>query len=176
MPGKTGFDLLHELDHTPGIIFTTAYDEYALRAFDVNALDYLLKPIEPKRLAEAIHKLEDLDEGASSVSETPKLTQNETSTEKASENKVESIQSDQPLESTSEKSKLEKKEPVLMASNSQNKSAIRSDVSTTNQPVAFSDVFMEEMDLKMETSTSSAAKPFLVSENAHVLDLLTPCF
>lgn len=113
---------------------------------------------------------------ASSVSEAPKLTQNETSTEKASENKVESIQSDQPLESTSEKSKLEKKEPVLMASNSQNKSAIRSDVSTTNQLVAFSDVFMEEMDLKMETSTSSAAKPFLVSENAHVLDLLTPCF
>lgn len=73
MPGKTGFDLLQELDHTPGIIFTTAYDEYALRAFDVNALDYLLKPIEPKRLAEAIHKLEDLDEGASSVSETSQL-------------------------------------------------------------------------------------------------------
>lgn len=73
MPGKTGFDLLQELNHTPGIIFTTAYDEYALRAFDVNALDYLLKPIEPKRLAEAIHKLEDLDEGASSTSETSQL-------------------------------------------------------------------------------------------------------
>lgn len=69
MPGKTGFDLLHELEHTPDIIFTTAYDEYALRAFDVNALDYLLKPIEPKRLAEAIHKLEDFDESVSSVSE-----------------------------------------------------------------------------------------------------------
>jgi two-component system LytT family response regulator len=69
MPGKTGFDLLQELEHTPGIIFTTAYDEYALRAFDVNALDYLLKPIEPKRLAEAIHKLEDLDEGVSQSSE-----------------------------------------------------------------------------------------------------------
>jgi two-component system LytT family response regulator len=64
MPGKTGFDLLKELDHTPSVIFTTAYDEYALRAFDVNALDYLLKPIEPKRLAEAIHKLEDLDDQA----------------------------------------------------------------------------------------------------------------
>jgi len=62
MPGKTGFDLLNELEHTPDIIFTTAYDEYALRAFDVNALDYLLKPIEPKRLAEAIHKMEDLEE------------------------------------------------------------------------------------------------------------------
>jgi two-component system LytT family response regulator len=69
MPGKTGFDLLNELEHTPDIIFTTAYDEYALRAFDVNALDYLLKPIEPKRLAEAIHKMEDLEEVVSSVSD-----------------------------------------------------------------------------------------------------------
>jgi two-component system, LytTR family, response regulator len=57
MPGKTGFDLLTELDRTPEVIFTTAYDEYALKAFEVNALDYLLKPIEPKRLADAIHKL-----------------------------------------------------------------------------------------------------------------------
>src|SRR6187397_2885539 len=43
MPGKTGFDLLSELDHAPQVIFTTAYDEYALKAFEVNALDYLLK-------------------------------------------------------------------------------------------------------------------------------------
>jgi two-component system LytT family response regulator len=57
MPGKTGFDLLSELDKAPQVIFTTAYDEYALKAFEVNALDYLLKPIEPKRLADAIHKL-----------------------------------------------------------------------------------------------------------------------
>lgn len=57
MPGKNGFDLLAELDQTPQVIFTTAYDEYALRAFEVSALDYLLKPIEPKRLGEAIHKL-----------------------------------------------------------------------------------------------------------------------
>lgn len=62
MPGKTGFDLLRELNHTPEVIFTTAYDEYALRAFEVNALDYLLKPIEPKRLADAIHKLEEEEE------------------------------------------------------------------------------------------------------------------
>jgi len=47
MPGKTGFDLLGELDKAPHVIFTTAYDEYALKAFEVNALDYLLKPIEP---------------------------------------------------------------------------------------------------------------------------------
>jgi two-component system, LytTR family, response regulator len=62
MPGKTGFDLLRELNRAPEVIFTTAYDEYALRAFEVNALDYLLKPIEPKRLADAIHKLEEEEE------------------------------------------------------------------------------------------------------------------
>ncbi|MCU0334323.1 MAG: response regulator transcription factor [Chitinophagaceae bacterium] len=57
MPGKTGFDLLQELDRSPYVIFTTAYDEYAVKAFEVNALDYLLKPIDPKRLADAIHKV-----------------------------------------------------------------------------------------------------------------------
>ena len=57
MPGKTGFDLLSELDRAPQVIFTTAYDEYALKAFEVNALDYLLKPVEPKRLADAVQKL-----------------------------------------------------------------------------------------------------------------------
>jgi two-component system, LytTR family, response regulator len=57
MPGKTGFDMLAELDRIPNVIFTTAYDEYALKAFEVNALDYLLKPVEPKRLADAIQKL-----------------------------------------------------------------------------------------------------------------------
>src|SRR3954467_9859613 len=57
MPGKTGFDLLGELEKAPHVIFTTAYDEYALKAFEVNALDYLLKPVEPKRLADAIQKL-----------------------------------------------------------------------------------------------------------------------
>ena len=58
MPEKTGFDLLEELDQVPHVIFTTAYDEYALKAFQVNALDYLLKPIEPKRLEEAVLKLQ----------------------------------------------------------------------------------------------------------------------
>jgi two-component system LytT family response regulator len=58
MPGKTGFDMLAELDKAPHVIFTTAYDEYALRAFEVNALDYLLKPVEPKRLADAVQKLQ----------------------------------------------------------------------------------------------------------------------
>jgi two-component system LytT family response regulator len=57
MPGKTGFDLLEELDKIPKVIFTTAYDEYAIKAFEVNALDYLLKPIEPKRLTDSIQKV-----------------------------------------------------------------------------------------------------------------------
>lgn len=59
MPGKTGFDLLAELDKAPKVIFTTAYDEYAIKAFEVNALDYLLKPVEPKRLSDAINKFHD---------------------------------------------------------------------------------------------------------------------
>ncbi|HMH33425.1 MAG TPA: LytTR family transcriptional regulator DNA-binding domain-containing protein [Puia sp.] len=62
MPGKTGFDMLAELDKAPDVIFTTAYDDYALKAFEVNALDYLLKPVEPKRLADAIQKLHLEDE------------------------------------------------------------------------------------------------------------------
>jgi two-component system LytT family response regulator len=57
MPGKTGFDLLEELERAPKVVFTTAYDEFALKAFEVYALDYLLKPVEPKRLSDAIQKL-----------------------------------------------------------------------------------------------------------------------
>lgn len=57
MPGKTGFDMLAELDKAPHVIFTTAHHEFALKAFEVNALDYLMKPVEPKRLADAIQKL-----------------------------------------------------------------------------------------------------------------------
>lgn len=56
MPEGSGFDLLAALDNPPMVIFTTAYDQYAIRAFDANALDYLLKPIEPVRLAQALHK------------------------------------------------------------------------------------------------------------------------
>ena len=57
MPGKTGFDLLAELDRVPQVIFTTAYDEFALKAFEVSALDYLLKPIQSDRLADALRKV-----------------------------------------------------------------------------------------------------------------------
>ncbi|EAY31698.1 LytR/AlgR family response regulator transcription factor [Microscilla marina] len=57
MPGKTGFELLEELTITPQVIFTTAFDEYALKSFEYNALDYLLKPVQPVRLKTAIEKL-----------------------------------------------------------------------------------------------------------------------
>ena len=58
MPGKSGFEMLTELDKAPYVIFTTAFDEYALKAFEVNALDYLMKPIEPKRLTDALQKMQ----------------------------------------------------------------------------------------------------------------------
>jgi two-component system LytT family response regulator len=57
MPGGSGFDLLARLDRVPHVIFTTAYDQHAVRAFEVNALDYLLKPIDPERLAAAVAKV-----------------------------------------------------------------------------------------------------------------------
>jgi len=57
MPGMTGFEMLKKLDEIPHVIFVTAYDEHALQAFDVNALDYILKPIDPDRMADAIEKL-----------------------------------------------------------------------------------------------------------------------
>jgi two-component system LytT family response regulator len=57
MPGKNGLELAQELSPVPELIFVTAYDEYALRAFEVNALDYLLKPVQADRLAETLKKL-----------------------------------------------------------------------------------------------------------------------
>lgn len=62
MPGMTGFEMLQKLEEIPHVIFVTAYDEYALKAFEVNALDYLLKPIDPQRLQEAIEKVKQHDE------------------------------------------------------------------------------------------------------------------
>jgi two-component system LytT family response regulator len=59
--------MLSQLEKTPQVIFTTAYDEFALKAFEVNALDYLLKPIEPKRLADAIQKLQLTDQKETKV-------------------------------------------------------------------------------------------------------------
>ncbi len=57
MPGGSGFDLLARLEHLPQVIFTTAHSEHAVRAFEVNALDYLLKPVEPERLAAALSRI-----------------------------------------------------------------------------------------------------------------------
>jgi len=67
MPGKNGFEMLEELVTVPKVIFVTAFDEYAIKAFQVNALDYVLKPIDPERLSSAIDKLN--EEPAEVVSE-----------------------------------------------------------------------------------------------------------
>jgi two-component system, LytTR family, response regulator len=56
MPGGTGFDVLERLESVPLVIFTTAYDNHAIRAFEVSALDYLLKPVDPRRLSAAVEK------------------------------------------------------------------------------------------------------------------------
>jgi two-component system LytT family response regulator len=56
MRGETGFDLLDRLDTAVQVVFVTAHDEYAVRAFEINALDYLLKPVDPDRLAEALRR------------------------------------------------------------------------------------------------------------------------
>ena len=58
MPGKNGFELLESLEVAPQVIFTTAYDEFAIKSFEYNALDYLLKPIKEDRLAKALGKLQ----------------------------------------------------------------------------------------------------------------------
>jgi two-component system, LytTR family, response regulator len=59
MPGETGFDLIASLTgYSPAVVFSTAFDEFALRAFEVNAFDYLLKPVDPARLASAIERVE----------------------------------------------------------------------------------------------------------------------
>ncbi|MCU0357264.1 MAG: response regulator [Cyclobacteriaceae bacterium] len=68
MPGKTGFQMLEDLDAVPLVVFTTAYDEYALKAFEVSALDYLLKPIQPERLAETIQKISEKERSRTAAS------------------------------------------------------------------------------------------------------------
>lgn len=70
MPGGTGFDFLERIEGAiPEVIFVTAYDEHALKAFEFNALDYLLKPIDPARLAEAVARAENEIERAATVKE-----------------------------------------------------------------------------------------------------------
>jgi two-component system, LytTR family, response regulator len=60
MPGLNGFEVLEKLTFSPIVIFTTAYDQYALKAFETTSVDYLLKPIDPVRFAQTIEKLEKL--------------------------------------------------------------------------------------------------------------------
>ncbi|MEQ8243598.1 response regulator [Fulvivirga sp.] len=75
MPGKNGFELLEDLEEVPEVIFTTAYDEYAIKAFDYNALDYLQKPIQKDRLLGAINKVAEKKEKVSARSED-RMTEN----------------------------------------------------------------------------------------------------
>jgi len=76
MPGKNGFELLEELEYVPDVIFTTAYDEYALKAFEYNALDYLQKPVQLDRLVGAVNKVSEKKE-ASTNSEEDRMTEND---------------------------------------------------------------------------------------------------
>ncbi|MEO8147198.1 MAG: LytTR family transcriptional regulator DNA-binding domain-containing protein [Bacteroidia bacterium] len=67
MPVMNGFEMLSNLKHLPKIIFTTAYEEYAIKAFEENSIDYLLKPIEAERLDKAVEKLKRLSGEKSSI-------------------------------------------------------------------------------------------------------------
>lgn len=73
MPGKNGFELLEEISVLPEVVFVTAYDDYAIRAFEVNALDYLLKPVQTHRLAETVRKILNKEEKQEKKSELPQL-------------------------------------------------------------------------------------------------------
>lgn len=80
MPGKTGFELLESLEgKAPEVVFVTAYDEYALKAFEVNALDYVLKPVEESRLQSVIEKIQSKirDRASSESSEAHGLSIND---------------------------------------------------------------------------------------------------
>jgi two-component system LytT family response regulator len=70
LPGGSGFDVLARIDTVPRVIFTTAFDQYALQAFGFNTIDYLLKPVEPEHLARALDKVR-LEPRADSVRTSP---------------------------------------------------------------------------------------------------------
>jgi two-component system LytT family response regulator len=73
MPGMTGFELLQKLPKEPAVIFTTAFDRFALDAFEVNSIDYLVKPIEVERLEKALTKLERLRGTPQHIAETEQI-------------------------------------------------------------------------------------------------------
>lgn len=79
MPDKSGFEMLEALESVPEVIFVTAYDEYALKAFDVSALDYLLKPVESERLGNAIQRVKEELEQKSKSSNTVSSAQSKLS-------------------------------------------------------------------------------------------------
>jgi len=71
MPGESGFDLLESLDEVPDVIFTTAFDEFAVKAFEISALDYLVKPIREERFAKAMERAIKTQEGKKISTTTP---------------------------------------------------------------------------------------------------------
>ena len=74
MPGKSGLELVEEISATVDVVFVTAYDEHAIKAFELNAFDYLLKPVQAERLAETIKKLS-IKETASKLDNNTPLTE-----------------------------------------------------------------------------------------------------
>lgn len=74
MPGMSGFEFLENLEEVPEVIFVTAYDEFAIKAFEINALDYILKPVNPDRLADAIKRLERRIEKEEKIHKEDRLT------------------------------------------------------------------------------------------------------
>ncbi len=77
MPGESGFDLINSIPANTKVIFVTAFDEYAIRAFDVSALDYLLKPVNPKRLKETIEKIGQVNSSVLTLGELRKLEEHD---------------------------------------------------------------------------------------------------
>ena len=73
MPGMNGYEMLAQLDPQPLVIFTTAYDQYALQAFGVNSVDYLLKPVEAHQLDRALQKIDRIRNGAEPRPEIRKM-------------------------------------------------------------------------------------------------------
>ena len=73
LAGESGLELLSLIDPSVAVVFVTAFDQYAVRAFEVNALDYLLKPVAPARLARAIERLGKPNDGVAAPSTEPKL-------------------------------------------------------------------------------------------------------
>ena len=74
MPGETGLELIEKMKNPPRTVFVTAYDEYAIKAFEVKAYDYLMKPIDPERLAEVHRRLSEENKLPESVANNGKLT------------------------------------------------------------------------------------------------------